>query len=226
MQTLLHRNSVVVLLFLFVTVAKSEERLSWMTNDPELTTSIFVPDHLPEGKEENRVLPWVFHSEDETKLMQLKCIMRGYNASNNPSDYQEARWSHPGFDDSQVDTSAEAVKGEEKGVPYAIWTMEIYTRAEDAGKKWATCEWQQGDFPLSIDFKFLIFRRLLDAETEVLSYGIGEHLDAKDITQQIEDDIKRQISERLDVPASSVSRSENGQEFTVDKDQVTFKSFI
>merc|ERR1719158_2068634 len=181
---------------------------------------MFVPDNLSEGKEETRLLPWVFFDDDETKLMQLKCIMRGYNASNNPSDYQEARWSHPGFDDSQVDTSAEAVKGEEKGVPYAIWTMEISTRAEDAGKKWATCEWQQGDFPLSTDFKFLIFRRLLDAETEVLSYGLGEYLDSKDITQQIEDDIKRQISERLDVPASSVSRSEDGQEFTVDKDQV------
>jgi len=209
-------------LLLFVNGARAEERLSWFTTDPEIRRSIFVPDNLAEGKEENRVLPWVFHSEDETKLMQLKCIMRGYNASNNPSDYQEARWSHPGFDDSQVDTSAEAVKGEEKGEPYAIWTMEISTRAEDAGKKWATCEWQQGDFPLSTDFKFLIFRRLLDAETEVLSYGLGEHLDAKDITQQIEDDIKRQISERLDVPASSVSRSEDGQEFTVDKDQVTF----
>ena len=122
MQTLLHRNSVVVLLFLFVTVAKSEERLSWMTNDPELTTSIFVPDHLPEGKEENRVLPWVFHSADDTKLMKIRCMMRGFNA----------RRSHPGFDDSQVDTSAPAEKGEEDGVPYAIWTMEITISAEDA----------------------------------------------------------------------------------------------
>jgi len=210
-----------LLLLLFVVVARAEERLSWFTTDPEIRRSIFVPDNLAEGKEENRILPWVFHSNDETQLMQIKCIMRGYNASNNPSDYQEARWSHPGFDDSQVNTSAPAVKGEEKGVPYAIWTIEIIFSAQDAGKKWATCEWQQGDFPLSTDFEFLIFRRLLGAEKEVLSYGLGEHLDAKDITQQVEDDIKRQISEHLSVPASSVSRSEDGQEFTVDKDQVS-----
>jgi len=205
------------LLLLFVVVARAEERLSWFTTDPEIRRSIFVPDNLAEGKEENRILPWVFHSDDETKLMQIKCIMRGYNASNNPSDYQEARWSHPGFDDGQVNTSAPPVKGDEDGVPYAIWTMEISISAEDAGKKWATCEWQQGDFPLSTHFTFLIFKRLLGDKK---SYGLGEHLDGKDITQQVEDDIKRQISEHLSVPASSVSRSEDGQEFTVDKDQV------
>ena len=207
------------LLLLFVVVARAEERLSWFTTDPEIRRSIFVPDNLAEGKEENRILPWVFHSDDETKLMQIKCIMRGYNASNNPSDYQEARWSHPGFDDGQVNTSAPPVKGDEDGVPYAIWTMEISISAEDAGKKWATCEWQQGDFPLSTHFTFLIFKRLLGDKK---SYGLGEHLDGKDITQQVEDDIKRQISEHLSVPASSVSRSEDGQEFTVDKDQVLF----
>merc|ERR1712025_190231 len=112
--------------------------------------------------------------------------MRGFNDSNNPSDYKEARWSHPGSDASQVDTNTPPIKGEENGEKYAIWTIKVTTSAEDAGMKWATCEWQQGDFPLSIDFKFLIFRRLLDTETEVLSYGLGEHLDAKDITQQIE----------------------------------------
>ena len=160
-------------------------------------------------------------------------MMRGYNASNNPSDYQEARWSHPGFDDSQVNTSAPAVKGEEKGVPYAIWTIEIIISAQDAGKKWATCEWQQGDFPLSTDFTFLIFTSTntttnttcttTEAETIILSFGLGEEqLDEKDINQQIEDDIKRQISEHYSMPASSVSRSEDGQEFliTVNQTQV------
>ena len=93
MQTLLKTQG----LLLFVIVVKAEERLSWFTTDPELRTSIFVPDDLPEGKEENRVLPWVFLSDDETKMMQIKCMMRGFNDSNNPSDYKEARWSHPGF---------------------------------------------------------------------------------------------------------------------------------
>ena len=217
-------------LLLCVIIAKAEERLSWFTSDPELRRSIFVPDDLPEGKEENRVLPWVFHSEDETKMMQIKCMMRGFNDSNNPSDYKEARWSHPGFDDTQVDTSVPAKKGNESGVPYAIWTMEISTSAKDAGKKWSTCEWQQGDFPLSTDMKFLIFRKLTvpptEAEKVEISYGLGEEqLDVKDMTQQIEDDIKRQISEHFSMPASSVSRSADGQEFliTLDKkDQVSY----
>jgi len=218
------------LLLLFVVVARAEERLSWFTTDPEIRRSIFVPDNLAEGKEENRILPWVFHSDDETKLMQIKCIMRGYNASNNPSDYQEARWSHPGFDDGQVNTSAPPVKGDEDGVPYAIWTMEISISAEDAGKKWATCEWQQGDFPLSTDFTFLIFNNTntnttcttTEAETIILSFGLGEQqleLDEKDINQQIEDDIKRQISEHYSMSASSVSRSEDGQEFLITVNQ-------
>mgnify|MGYP001349844379 CR=1 FL=1 len=204
------------LLLLFVVVARAEERLSWFTTDPEIRRSIFVPDNLAEGKEENRILPWVFHSDDETKLMQIKCIMRGYNASNKPSDYQEARWSHPGFDDSQVNTSAPAVKGEEEGVPYAIWTMEISISAEDAGKKWATCEWQQGDFPLSTDLTFLIFRRNPHEVNETLRcYDLGGPLDKKDMTLQIEDDIKRQISSHYSMPASSVTRSSDGQEFCV-----------
>lgn len=156
--------------------------------------------------------------------------MRGYNASNNPSDYQEARWRHPGFDDSQVDTSAPAEEGEEEGEPYKIWTMEITLSAQDAGKKWATCEWQQGDFPLSTDFTFLIFTSTntttnttcttTEAETIILSFGLGEEqLDEKDINQQIEDDIKRQISEHYSMPASSVSRSEDGQEFLITVNQ-------
>ena len=109
--------------------------------------------------------------------------------------------------------------GDEDGVPYAIWTMEVTTSAKEPGKKWATCEWQQGDFPLSTDFEFLIFRRISNIPTEagkkVVSYGLGEHLDDKDTTQQIEDEIKRQMSNHYSVPASSVSRSEDGQEFLI-----------
>ena len=139
---------------------KAEESLSWFTKDAEIRKSMFVPDNLSEGKEETRLLPWVFFDDDKTKMMQLKCIMRGYNASNNPSDYQDARWSHPGFDQSQVDTSAPPIKSVENGESYAIWTIEINTSAADAGIKRATCEFQQGDFPLSTDFIFLIFKRL------------------------------------------------------------------
>merc|ERR1711860_51412 len=130
------------------------------------------------------------------KLMELKCIMRGYNASNNPSD-------------SQVDTSAPPVKADDNGEPYAIWTIKIETSRADAGKKWATCEFQQGDFPLSTDFQFLIFRKLsLPEEKKVLTYDVGGLiLDDKDITKQVEDDIKRQISEHYSMPATSVTRS-------------------
>ena len=93
-----------------ITLIRAEERLSWFTTDPEMKRSIFLTDNLSEGKEENRILPWVFHDEETEKVLELECIMRGYNASNNPSDYQDARWSYPGFDDSQVDTSAPPVK--------------------------------------------------------------------------------------------------------------------
>ena len=219
MLQMLNSLKIVLVLSYSILSTLSEERLSWFTKDVDVKRSIFVPENLSEGKEENRVLPWVFHSDDETKVMRMKCIMRGYNASNNPSDYKNARWSHPGFDDSQVDTSAPAEMGDEDGVPYAIWTMEVTTSAKEPGKKWATCEWQQGDFPLSTDFEFLIFRRISNIPTEagkkVVSYGLGEHLDDKDTTQQIEDEIKRQISNHYSVPASSVSRSEDGQEFLI-----------
>ena len=40
----------------------AEERLSWFTTDLILRKCIFVPDNLSEGKEENRILPWVFHN--------------------------------------------------------------------------------------------------------------------------------------------------------------------
>ena len=211
-----------VLILSYATLSTlAEERLSWFTKDSDVRKSIFVPDNLPEGKEENRVLPWVFHSDDETKVMHINCIMRGYNASNNPSDYKDARWSHPGFNDSQVDTSAPVDMGEEEGVPYAIWTMKITISAEDAGKKWATCEWQQGDFPLSTEIKFLIFKRFSEHPAEagpsvLQSYSLGEQkLDIKDVTLQVESDIKRQISDHYSVSASSVSRSQDGQEFII-----------
>lgn len=193
---------------------RAEERLSWFTTDRETRRSIFVPDNLPEGKEENRVLPWVFHNNEDSKLMQLKCIMRGYNASNNPSDYKDARWSHPRFSDSQVNTSAPAETGNDQGVPYAIWTIEINTSAADAGKKWATCEFQQRDFPLSIDFLFLIFRKLSEDENG-MTYDFGDILDEKDVTQQVEDDIKKQVSEQSSKPVCHFELSEDRRTYTV-----------
>ena len=195
-----------LVLFSIIVSVQSEERLSWFTTDPEVKKSIFVPDNLPEGKEENRVLPWVFHSADDRKIMELKCIMRGYNASNNPSDYKDARWSHPGFDESQVSVGAGPEKGVEDGVPYAIWSININTTAKDAGKKWATCEFQQGDFPLSTDFKFLIFKKLRsplknqkNPRKFVWRYVFGGSLEESDLNEQIEDDIKRQISEHYNL---------------------------
>ena len=204
------------------------------TTDPEIKKRLFVPDNLTEGKEENRVLPWVFHDNDESKILQLKCIMIGYNVSNNPIDYKDARWSYPGFSDSQVNIISQGYKGEENGVSYAIWTIEIKTSAADAGKKWATCEFQQGDFPLSIDFTFLIFRKKseetrqsdsrnrgknskisqLDGRTHrqsdflgflskpknVLFYDSGGFLDEKDINDELEDEIKMQISDHCQPP--------------------------
>ena len=208
-----------LLIFLSISVfINAEERLSWFTRDLEIKKRIYVPDNLSEGKEENRVLPWVFHDNDEPKIMQLNCIMRGYNVSNNPSDYKDARWSHPGFSDDQVSISSLAVKGCESGVPYAIWTIEINVTAADAGKKWATCEFQQGDFPLSTDFKFLIFRKMSE-EGNILSYGLGNDiLDERDITNQVEEDIKRQISDHYSKLATSVTRSFNGQRFFITED--------
>ena len=158
---------------------------------------------------------------DEKKMIELKCIMRGYNASNNPSDYQEARWSHPGFSDSQVDKSVPAVTKEENGDPYAIWTIKINTSRADAGKKWVTCEFQQGDFPLSTEFTFLIFRKMyLPEEQKNLTYELGGFLNDKDVTQQVEEDIKRQISEHYSMPASSVARSRDGQNFLITIDEI------
>ena len=192
---------------------RAEERLSWFSRDKRIKQRTFVPDNLSEGREENRVMPWVFHEDDESYEMNLKCIMRGYNTSNNPSDYHDARWSHQGFSDSQVDTTSEPEPGIEGADQYRIWTISITTSAADAGKKWATCEFQQGDFPLSIDFKFLIFRRISPPGEENVVYDFGGTLDDSDITQQVEEDIKKQISQQYSMSASDVIRS--GQKFRV-----------
>ena len=199
------------LVWFFVVTVQAEERLSWFTKDVEVKRSIFVPDNLPEGKEENRVLPWIFHSDDDRKIIELKCIMRGYNASNNPSDYKDARWSHPGFDVSQVNVSAPVEKGNEGGVPYAIWSIKVNISAADHGIKWTTCEFQQGDFPLSIDFKFLIFKKSERRPREIAHqliyrYSSGRSLKESDINNQIEDDIKRQISGHYNLKPSKVRR--------------------
>ena len=215
------RNQQYLICLLLSGFIRAEERLSWFTKDPEIKKSIFVPDNLPEGKEENRVLPWVFHDNEEYKKIELKCFMRGYNASNNPSDYKDARWSHPGFDDSQVDTSAPPGEGSDGAVPYRIWTMAITTSASDAGKKWATCEFQQGDFPLSTDFKFLIFRKVSPPEEVNVEYDTGGILDEKDLTKQVEDDIKRQISEYYNMTTESVTRSGNKFLITVPNEDPT-----
>ena len=215
------RNQLYLICFSLCGFISAEERLSWFTKDAKIKKRIFVPDNLSEGKEENRVLPWVFHDNDERYKMELKCIMRGYNASNNPSNYKNARWSHPGFSASQVDSSAPPIPGNEGANPYKIWTIQITTSTADAGKKWATCEFQQGDFPLSTDFKFLIFRKYSITKygkKDVVykyGYGGGGFLDDKDLTQQVEDDIKRQISENYSMPASSVTRSGDGQTFSI-----------
>ena len=37
--------------------------------------------NLSKGKEVNRNLPWIFHDAEEKKVMELKCLMTGYNAS-------------------------------------------------------------------------------------------------------------------------------------------------
>ena len=149
---------------------------------------------------------------------RLQCI-----ASNNPSDYQEARWSYPGFSDSQVNTSAAPENGTEQGVQYRIWTIEINTTAADAGKKWATCEFQQGDFPLSTDFQFLIFRKLSEEQNFVI-YDFGEVLDEKDVTQKIENRIKKQISEHYSRPVSSFTISNDRQKINITFERSTTKS--
>ena len=202
--------------FSIIVSVQAEERLSWFTKDPEVKKSIFVPDNLPEGKEENRVLPWVFHSAKDTKIMELKCIMRGYNASNNPSDYKEARWSHPGFDKSQVSVSVKGENGTEEGVPYRIWSIDITTSPADAGKKWVTCEFQQGDFPLSTDFKFLIFKKL---KRRSRIYVLEGSLEESDLNEQIEADIKRQISEHYKNKPEVIRCTENKKKFCIKKKQ-------
>ena len=142
-----------------------------------------------------------------------------YGQGNNPGDYKNARWSHPGFKSSQVNTSAPIDEGNEGGVPYAIWSISITTTPADAGKKWATCEFQQGDFPLSTDFKFLILKKLPKSEKpkketpKALVYKYiyvfvkgTLPLEETDVNKQIEDDIKRQISGNYELKPSKVRR--------------------
>lgn len=225
----------VIVFFLVIGVIRvetlwAEERLSWTwnldwnTKDLEFKRSVFTPYNLPKGQEANRILPWVFHDDGDTKLMELRCLMTGYNPSDNPSDYKNARWSHSGFDDSQIDTTTPPEIGDDYGNPYAIWTIKINTTASDAGKKWVACEFQQGDLPHRTEFVFLIFKRLADQNVRHLqnavgyghAYGLGgEFLDEKDINYDIEMDIKRQISKHYFMPASDVTRSEDGQIFTI-----------
>ena len=195
-------------------VINAEERLSWFTTDSILRKSIFVPDNLSEGKEENRVLPWVFHNDNEYKIMKLNCIMRGYNVTNNPVDYINARWSHPGFRVNQVNTAEPIQTGNENGVPYAIWTIEVNVTTADVGRKWTICEFQQGDFPLSIEFTFLVFKKY-EEEGDVVSYHLGSFIDKKDINSQLENEIKRQISDYYTLLPSSVTTSADGQQFFV-----------
>ena len=204
---------------LFLAVASSifinaEERLSWFTTDSMLKKSIFVPDNLSEGKEENRVLPWVFHSDKEYKIMKLNCIMRGYNVTNNPSNYINARWSYPGFNVSQVNISQPIQTGHENGIPYAIWTIEVNVTAADAGKKWTICEFQQGDFPLSTEFIFLFFKKCAE-EGNIISYHSGSLIDKKDINNQLENEIKRQISDYYALLPSSVTTSADRKQFFI-----------
>ena len=45
---------------------QSSLRNTQVIEDPEIRRSVFVPDDLPEGKEENMTI--VFHSADETKV--------------------------------------------------------------------------------------------------------------------------------------------------------------
>ena len=197
-----------------IKIIYAEERLSWFTTDLTLKQRIFVPDNLSEGKEENRVLPWVFHDDKEYKIMKLNCIMRGYNVTNNPSNYINARWSYPGFDTSQVNTSEPIKSGHENGVPYAIWTIKVNVTAADAGKKWTTCEFQQGDFPLSIDFIFLFLKKYAEVG-DTVSYHLGSFRNKRDINSQIESEIKKQISDHYALLPSSVTTSADGQQFFI-----------
>ena len=206
-------------------LGKDERQLSWFIEDPEIFESMFIPDNITEGEKENRVLPWVFHNDQDFKMMQLECIMRGYSNDN-------VSWSHPGFNDSQVDTSTPVVIGDDQGVPYAIWAIKINTSAADAGIKGAICELQQqGNISLSIVFKIIMLRNVSGpGDQNVLIYDLGgEVLDEEDVTKEVEDDIKRQISEHFSMPASSVTRSNDGQKFIItlieDKTRIGLRRF-
>ena len=182
----------------------------------EIVESILVPGNF---SEEKKVLPWVFHNDQQYKIWKLDCIMRKLNVSENP------QWSYQGFRDSQVDTSGPALIRDDQGVPFAICSIKVNTSSLDAGKKSATCEFQQENLSMSIDFQFLIFRKSNKTPDKITSpvaqnfllYDLGGNLDEKSITQQVEDKIKRQISEYYNIPASSASvfRSRDAQALIV-----------
>ena len=142
--------------------------------------------------------------------MKLRC----YNVTNSPFNYINARWTHPGFKASQVNTSDPIQTGYENGVSYTIWTMEVNVSAADTGKKWTICDFQQGDFPLRIEFTFLFFKKY-DQDQDVVTDHIGSFIDKRDINSQLEYEIKRQISDNYALLPSSVNTSTDGQQFFI-----------
>ena len=83
-----------VISFIRIEAFGAEERLSWIAEDPEIWMRMFTPYNLTKGNKSNKILPWVFHDNEETKVIELKCLKIGYNASNNPNDDEIARWSY------------------------------------------------------------------------------------------------------------------------------------
>ena len=112
---------------------------------------------------------------------------------------------------------------DENGIPYAIWTIKVNVTAADAGKKWTICEFQQGDFPLSIEFIFLFLKKYTE-EGDTVSYHLGSFRNKQDINSQIESEIKRQISDYYALLPSSVTTSTDGQQFFIKKPTPTTSS--
>ena len=81
-------------------------------------------------------------------------------------------------------------------------------------KKWTICEFQQGDFPLSTEFIFLFFKKYAE-EGNVISYHSGSLIDKKDINNQLENEIKRQISDYYALLPSSVTTSADRKQFFI-----------
>ena len=66
---------------------------------------------------------------------------------------------------------------------------------------------------MSTDFIFLIIR-IIKEDQQHVEYSLGGNVAKQNINMQIEDDVKRQISEHYKVASSSVTRSApDGQEF-------------